>query len=117
MSAGVLLRDIPNVVPDAAKISITALDRDDDQQPGAQSWSLTVQRRLPWSLTVETGYVGSKSENLRNAGISNINTVPLGAMLSDTGGNPDNYRPFNLWGSISLLRHNPIPITTLGRLS
>jgi hypothetical protein len=106
VSAGVLLRDIPNVVPEAAKISITALDRDDDQQPGAQSWSLTVQRRLPWSLTVETGYVGSKSENLRNSGISNINTVPLGAMLSDTGGNPDNYRPFNLWGSISLLRHN-----------
>ncbi len=37
-----------------------------------------MQRRLPWSVTVETGYVGSKSDRLRNDGIANINIVPFG---------------------------------------
>ena len=83
-----LLRDIPNVVARRRRISVNALDRNDDQQPRTQSWSLTVQRRLPWSVTVETGYVGSKSDRLRNDGIANINIVPYGAMLGNTGGNP-----------------------------
>ena len=74
-----LLSDIPNVVPQRREISVTALDRNDDLQPRTQSWSLTVQRRLPWSVTVETGYVGSKSDRLRNDGIANINIVPFGA--------------------------------------
>jgi Carboxypeptidase regulatory-like domain len=102
----VLLADVPNVTPGVAKIGITALDRNDDQQPRAQSWSVTVQRRLPWSVTVETGYVGSKSDRLRNDGVSNINTVPFGAMLNNPGGNPDDYRPFKLWQSIGLVEHN-----------
>jgi hypothetical protein len=102
----ILLRDVPNAVPGVSKTSIDALDRNDDLQPRTQSWSLTVQRRLPWTITVETGYVGSKSDRLRNDGLANINGVPFGAMLSNPGGNADNYRPFLLWNDIRLVEHN-----------
>jgi hypothetical protein len=100
------LSAIPNVVPSAVKIGLTAMDRNDDLQPRSQSWSFTVQRRLPWSVTLETGYVGSKTDHLRNDGINNINIVPFGAMLNDPNGNADNYRPFQLWGNINQTQHN-----------
>ena len=106
VSGGVLLSDIPNVVPSAARIGVTALDRNDDLQPRTQSWSLTVQRRLPWSLTVETGYIGSKSDRLRNDGIANINTVPFGSLIGQPSANPDDFRPFLLWGDINRVQHN-----------
>jgi hypothetical protein len=101
----ILLANVPNATPGVTKIGITALDRNDDQQPRTQSWSVTVQRRLPFSLTVETGYVGSKSDHLRDQGIDNINAVPFGAMVNDPSGNADNYRPFTLWQDINLVRH------------
>src|SRR5262245_28093962 len=81
------------------------MDPNDDLQPRTQSWSLTVQLRLPWNLTYESSYVGSKSDHLRNDGLANINTVPLGAMLNDPTGNADNYRPFQLWGAINMTQH------------
>ena len=65
----------------------------DNRQPRTQSWSFTVQRRLPYQMTVEAGYVGSKSDRLLNDGINNLNNVPLGAMLNDPTGDPNNYRP------------------------
>jgi carboxypeptidase family protein len=102
---GLLLNNVPGIVPGVAKIGLTAIDPNDDLQPRTQSWSLTVQRRLPWNLTYETSYVGSKSDHLRNDGLANINTVPLGAMLHDPTGNADNYRPFQLWGGINLTTH------------
>ena len=61
----------------------------DDQQPLTYYWSLTYQQRLPWSLTLETAYVGNKARYLPNSGgLANLNYVPFGAML----GNPDGDR-------------------------
>ena len=57
-------------------------------------------------MTVETSYVGSKSDQLRNAGLGNINIVPFGAMLNDPDGNADAYRPFQLYGDINVITHN-----------
>ncbi len=99
------LRDIPNIVPSATRPGVEAIDPNDDLSPRTQSWSLTVQRRLPWQTTFETSYVGSKSDQLLNAGLANINAVPFGAMLNDPNGNADNYRPFLLYGDINLLNH------------
>jgi len=101
---GVLLRDIPSVTPAAARIDVTAIAPEDDQQPRTQSWSLTVQRRLPWSVTLETSYVGSKSDRLRNDGLANINVQPYGAGLN--GGNADAARPFQLYNNVNVTRHN-----------
>jgi len=102
---GLTLRDIPSIVPSVAKIGVVAIDPNDDKQPRAQSWSLTVQRRLPWRMTFETSYVGSKSDRLRNDGLNDINIVPEGAMLSNPDGNADNFRPFQLYNNINLVAH------------
>ena len=67
-----------------------------------------MQRRLPWSMTFETSYVGSKSDQLRNAGLANINIVPFGAMLNDPNGNADAYRPFQLYGDINVIDAQPV---------
>jgi hypothetical protein len=100
------LADIPNIQAEFAKPSVTAIDPNDDKQPRSQSWSLTLQRRMPGSVTWETSYVGTYSDRLRNDGLNNINIVPFGAMLSDPDGNADDYRPYGNYGSISLIQHN-----------
>jgi hypothetical protein len=105
VSGNPLLSQIPSIVPGVSKISVDAIGRNDKKNPRTQSWSLTVQRRLPWNLTFETSYVGSKSDRLRNAGLSNINIVPTGAMLNDPNGNADNYRPYLLYGDINVSDH------------
>jgi hypothetical protein len=94
------------VVPAATKIAINeSFDRNDKLNPRTQSWSLTLQRRIPWGITAESSYVGSKSDQLRNAGLTNINIVPFGAMLNDPNGNADAYRPFQLYGAINVIDH------------
>ena len=85
-----------------ARISVNAINPNDKKNPRTQSWSLTVQRRLPWSMTIESSYVGSKSDQLLNAGLSEIDTVPFGAMLGNTGGDPNPYRPYP-----ALQQHQP----------
>jgi hypothetical protein len=100
------LSDIQNIVPAATRPTVNAVDPNDDKQPRSQSWSLTIQRRLPWSLTVESSYVGTYSDQLRNDGLSNINIVPFGAMLNDPDGNADAYRPYLLYGGINLIQHS-----------
>jgi hypothetical protein len=100
------LADIPNIQAEFAKPSVTAIDPNDDKQPRSQSWSLTVQRRLPGSVTWETSYVGSYNDRLRNDGLANINIVPFGAMLSDPNGNADNHRPYGNYGGLSVIQHN-----------
>jgi hypothetical protein len=101
---GVRLSDIPSISPAVARIDATAIAPDDDQQPRTQSWSVTVQRRLPWSMTFESSYVGSKSDRLRNDGLANINIQPYGAGFN--GGNADAARPFQSYNAINVTRHN-----------
>ncbi len=88
-----LLRNVPNVNPNTQPGISGAILATDNRQPRTQSWSFTVQRRLPYQMTIEAGYVGSKSDRLLNDGINNLNNVPLGAMINDPTGDPNNYRP------------------------
>jgi hypothetical protein len=83
-----------------------AVDRADDEQPRTLSWSLTLDRKLPWSTSLEIGYVGSKSDHQLNWGLSEYNPVPLGAMLDDPGGNADDYRPLSNYGNLQIYRHS-----------
>ncbi len=57
-------------------------------------------------MTIESSYVGSKSDQLLNSGLNNIDTVPFGAMLSNPGGDPNQYRPYQLYNSINLISHS-----------
>jgi hypothetical protein len=78
---------------------------DDDNQPRTQSYSITAQQRIPFRMTVELGYVGSKSDRLLNTGLNNINVVPFGAMLNDPTGDPNRYRPLLQYQDVPVTRH------------
>jgi Carboxypeptidase regulatory-like domain len=73
----------------ASPASPAAVDSRDNNQPYTDSWSATVDQETPWQGHLEVSYVGNRSRDLSNtqggAG-SNINLVPLGAML--TASNP-----------------------------
>ena len=76
------------------------MDSKDDKQPYTDSYSFTIAQKLPWQSMVEASYVGNQSKDLANdSGYgSNINLVPVGAILSDPdpyNANPDKYRPLN----------------------
>src|SRR5207248_3880206 len=65
-------------------LSPAAVDSKDDRQPYTDSYSVTVSQKVPWSSLLEVAYVGNRSRDLAyssGAG-SNINLVPVGAMLS-----------------------------------
>ncbi len=101
----------------ATPASPSAVDSKDDNQPYTDSWSFNIDQQTPWSGLLEVAYVGNRSRDIQNtyggAG-SNINMVPLGAML--TAGNPGNanandYRPLDTssgigYGDVSLATNN-----------
>ena len=74
----------------------TAIDIRDDKQPVTYNWSATVNQRLPWSMSLEAGYVGNKTDNLVNGFVANYNAVPLG------GGD----RPLPQYGDFQIFRHS-----------
>jgi hypothetical protein len=107
-ATNVRLSQVPSVNPNTQPSIGASLAIDDDSLPRTQSWSVTVHQRLPYQMTLEAGYVGSKSDNLLTTGedTANINTVPFGAMLADPTGNPNNYRPLRQYGNLVVHRHS-----------
>jgi hypothetical protein len=95
------LRDVDAVAPRFVRIGITTMDPEDDRQPVNYNWSLSVGRRLPWNMFLETAYVGNASRDLLNEGIRDINLVPEGAMFANPNGNPDDFRPRRNYGAIN----------------
>src|SRR5205085_12240836 len=98
--------DTINVADQAS--SPSAVDRTDDRQPYTDSYSFTVSQRLPWSSLLEVAYVGNKSRDLAissGAG-SNINLVPVGAMLNQgvdpNSLTPDDFRPLKGFSRLNL---------------
>jgi hypothetical protein len=92
--------DTLNVADQAS--SPAAVDSKDDRQPYTDSYSFTISQRLPWSSLLEVAYVGNQSRDfaLTSGAGSNINLVPVGAMLASRNGGvdpnsltADNFRP------------------------
>ncbi len=87
----------------SAALSTGAVDSKDDNDPVTDSYSFTVSQRVPGSGLVEVAYVGNQSRNLLNTSGgygSDINLVPVGAMLSSNNNgvdpaslNANNFRP------------------------
>ena len=125
VSAGVVSRSLGanvNGVPVLAKnldtinvsdqaSSPAAVDSKDDRQPYTDSYSFTVSQRLPWSSLLEAAYVGNQSHDLAitSGASSNINLVPLGAMLASKNGGvdpnsltADNFRPLKGFSDLGL---------------
>jgi len=100
----------------SAALSPGAVDSKDDRQPLTRSYSFTIAQRLPWSSLLEVAYVGNESTNLLNTSGgqgSNVNLVPLGAMLSSKNGgvdpnslNANNFRPITAYSNINLATNN-----------
>jgi hypothetical protein len=98
-------------------LSPAAVDSRDDKQPFTDSYSFTVSQRLPISSLMEISYVGNNSHDLLNnsgqgAG-SNINLVPIGAMLASRNGGvdpnsltADNFRPLRGFSNLGLATNN-----------
>jgi hypothetical protein len=99
------LSQVSTVDPNAQPSLSGAILAGDTKQPRTQSWSFTVQQRIPFRMTIEASYVGNKSDRLLNAGIANLNSVPLGAMLNDPTGDPNDYRPMPQYGDLPVTRH------------
>src|SRR6185295_10087567 len=105
---GLTLSQLETFSPGTAKPNINAWnpDKNNDQQPLTYSWSLTLQQRLPWSLVLETAYVGNDSKYLPDSGgLANLNYVPFGAMLSNPNGDQNSFRPFQNYGTIAAIGH------------
>ena len=105
-SDNVTLRGVEGLGGGALPGAGNSINISDDKQPLGYTWSLNLNQKLPWSMNVELGYVGSKNKYLLNEGIANINAVPLGAMSSDPGGDQQLYRPYSAYGDLNVFRHN-----------
>ena len=100
----------------SAPLTPGAVDSKDDNQLYTDSWNFTVSRRTPWSSLLEVSYVGNRSRDLPNTSNgygSDINLVPLGAMLSSKNGGVDpnsltanNFRPLAGFADVDLATNN-----------
>lgn len=100
--------ELNNLSPEAQRIAPDTIDPNDDTQPVTYNWSFMIANRLPKNFIWEVGYVGNASRDLLNAGFSDINLVPLGAMFAaaDPGAaNPDDFRPFPTYSNLDVIRH------------
>jgi len=99
----------------SAPLTAGAVDSTDNNQLYTDSWNFTVSRRTPWSSLLEVSYVGNRSRDIpSSAGAgSNINLVPVGAMLSSKNGGVDpnsltanNFRPLTTFADLDLATNN-----------
>ena len=92
--------------------SPTAVNSTDNREPYTDSYSFTIAQRLPWSSLVEVAYVGNSSHDLANTATgagTNVNLVPVGALLASKNGGADpnglvanNFRPYLGYGDLPL---------------
>jgi hypothetical protein len=110
-----LARNLATLNVGQQALSPAAVDSKDDRQPYTDSYNFTVSQRTPWSGLLEVAYVGNSSHDLANnsgAG-SNINLVPVGAMLASRNGGADpnsltanNFRPLLGFSDLGLATNN-----------
>ena len=111
-----LVSQLDQISVASAALSIGAVDAKDDKNPYTDSYSFTIAQRVPWSGLVEVAYIGNQSKDLLNTSGgqgSNINEVPVGAMLSSRNGGVDpatlianNFRPYLGISDINLATNN-----------
>ena len=111
-SPTILLASQLNAVPFSAVVSSpTPVSSTDDDEPYTEDWNVTLEQRTPWSGLLAIAYIGNVSRDLPVSGGygSDINLVPLGAMLTASNpsqANPNNYRPYQGYGTINTVVNN-----------
>jgi hypothetical protein len=106
-----LARNLSTLNVAAAAGSPQAVNGTDNNQPYTDSYNFTISQRTPWSGLLEASYVGNNSHDLPNTGGagSDLNLVPVGALLSSRNGGVDpnsltanNFRPMPLYSNLPL---------------
>jgi len=75
----------------------------DFNHPTSWAWNLTLQRELPWGLTIESAYVGRRSYRLPRE--RNLNQLLPGTRQANPGANTDFLRPYTGLGIIRISEH------------
>jgi hypothetical protein len=111
-----LVSELDSIPFSTAALSIGAVDSKDDKDPVTDSYSFTVSQRIPWSGLLEVAYVGNQTRNILNTSGgtgSDLNLVPVGAMLSSKNNgvdpatlNANNFRPLLGISDIVLATNN-----------
>jgi hypothetical protein len=110
-----LASEIDTLSYNAAALSTGGVDSKNNKDPFTDSYSFTISRRVPWSGLVEASYVGNQTRNILNqSGVgSDINLVPVGAMLSskNNGSDPNGlnanlFRPLQGFAGLPLSTNN-----------
>jgi hypothetical protein len=90
-------------IPALANTSFNVMNPRNDEQPLVTSYSLTIDQQLPAKFKLEASYVGNHSDFQQ--GTVNINSVPLGALLNNTGCTGAScqqaFRPFSRYQNIT----------------
>ncbi len=98
----------------AQALSTGAVDDKNNRDPVTDSYSFTISRRI-WKSLFEVAYVGNQTRNILNqSGYgSDINMVPIGAMLSSKNNgvdpntlNANNFRPLQGFAGLPLSTNN-----------
>ncbi len=102
------MRDVDNLEPATiGRTAITTVDPNDDSKPTSYNWSFEIARRLPAHAMFTVAYVGNASRNLLNGGgLRNINRVPVGAMLDTPDANANDFRPYQLYNAVNVIRND-----------
>jgi hypothetical protein len=110
-----LASELDNLAFGTAALTTGAVDSKDNTDPVTDSYSFTLSQRVPGSAILEIAYVGNQSRNIANssgAG-SDLNLVPVGAMLSSKNGgkdpsslNANNFRPLQGFADVNLATNN-----------
>ncbi|MBI4908563.1 MAG: carboxypeptidase regulatory-like domain-containing protein [Acidobacteria bacterium] len=110
-NTALLASQLDTLAFNTAALSTGAVDAANNRQPVTDSYSFTISQRVPWSGLVEVAYVGNQTRNIAtNSGFgSDINMVPLGAMLSSRNNGVDpntlvanNFRPYKEFNGLPL---------------
>jgi hypothetical protein len=102
-----LAKNLSSIPFNAVSAAPVAVDSTDDRQPYSDSYSVTISQRLPWASLLEVAYVGNRSRDLQDTGGagSNINLVPVGALLGQSNpatANADKFRPIQGYQDINI---------------
>ena len=117
-ATGLTFSDLKNVDPFStiSNVSINSRDINSNEIPRIANMSLTIEKRLPLHNILTVAYVGTEGRHLPQQ--MNMNTIPLGRLLSGTVGNSNlsipvnraaldasvlkQFRPFSAFNSVGL---------------
>lgn len=89
------LRSLEGLGGGAISFGGDTIDINDDKMPKTYSWSLSINQKMPWSMTLEAAYVGNSGRDLLNNNVANFNAIR-------TNGT----RPLPQYGDLRVYRHS-----------